>query len=198
MALETQRACLALLTEATGATLSDGPTPAWLLRPGRDECGHQWPLIQTIYADLTGRVLPDTMPPRERRTIDAVLTHPDGSRRLVEIDERQHFTPARGAVLDHYPDDLVLGFDRDLWADRARAATRLPGGGFARPCPPLFPEAGGRHLQRAFRDGLADLLPSAHGWRPTLRIADFEVLDWLHEPDASDRMARLVAPRLAA
>jgi hypothetical protein len=42
----------------------------------------------------------------------------------------------------------------------------------ARPCPPLFPDAGGRHLQRAFRDALADLVPLEHGWLPTLRIAD--------------------------
>lgn len=77
------------------------------------------------------------------------------------------------------------------------AAKRLPGGGFARPCPPLFPDPGGRHLQRAFRDGLADLLPSVHGWRPTLRIADFEVVDWIHAADVADRMAALVGRRLA-
>jgi hypothetical protein len=157
----------------------------------------RWPVVQEIYAALTGGDLPEAMPPRERRTIDAVLTHPDGTRRLVEIDEKQHFTPARTIVLDHYPDDLAVGFDAAEWAARSRAATRLPGGGFARPCPPLFPDAGGRHLQRAFRDGLADLLPSVHGWRPTLRIADFEVRDWLHASDAADRMAVLTGARLA-
>jgi hypothetical protein len=104
--------------------------------------------------------------------------------------------PRHGTPTDHYPDDLPTGFDAAEWAARARAATRLPGGGFARPCPPLFPDAGGRHLQRAFRDGLADLLPSVHGWRPTLRIADFEVVDWLHAPDAANRMATLAGPRL--
>lgn len=196
MALEVQRRSIALLSQVANGEVARGPTPAWLLRPGRDDCGTRWPLVQEIYTALTGRDLPEAMPPRERRTIDAVLTHPDGTRRLVEIDEKQHFTPARAIVLDHYPDDLAPGFDAAEWTARARAATRLPGGGFARPCPPLFPEAGGRHLQRAFRDGLADLLPSVHGWRPTLRIADFEVVDWFHAADAADRMAALVNPRL--
>ncbi len=197
MALEVQRRCIALLSQVADGELAPGPTPAWLLRPGRDDCGTQWPLVREIYTALTGRDLPEAMPPRERRTIDAVLTHPDGTRRLVEIDEKQHFTPPRAVVLDHYPDDLPTGFDAPEWAARARAAKRLPGGGFARPCPPLFPDPGGRHLQRAFRDGLADLLPSVHGWRPTLRIADFEVVDWIHAADVADRMAALVGRRLA-
>lgn len=196
MALEVQRRCIALLSQVADGELAPGPTPAWLLRPGRDDCGTQWPLVREIYTALTGRDLPEAMPPRERRTIDAVLTHPDGTRRLVEIDEKQHFTPP-AVVLDHYPDDLPTGFDAPEWAPRARAAKRLPGGGFARPCPPLFPDPGGRHLQRAFRDGLADLLPSVHGWRPTLRIADFEVVDWIHAADVADRMAALVGRRLA-
>jgi hypothetical protein len=195
--LEVQRRCIELLAQVAGGDLAPGPTAAWLIRPGRDECGIRWPLVQEIYRALTRRELPDVMPPRERRTIDAVLTHLDGSRRLVEIDEKQHFTPARANVLEHYPSDLVTGFDAVTWAERSRTATRLPGGGFARPCPPLFPDSGGRHLQRAFRDGLADLLPSVHGWRPTLRIADFEVVDWLHAEDAEKRMAALVGARLA-
>lgn len=197
MALEVQRRSIELLSQIADGEVAPGPTPPWLLRPGREDCGSRWPLVREIYAALTGGDLPDTMPPRERRSIDAVLTHSDGSRRLVEVDEKQHFTPARAIVLDHYPDDLTTAFDAEVWAARARGATRLPGGGFARPCPPLFPDAGGRHLQRAFRDGLADLLPSVHGWRPTLRIADFEVVDWFHAADATGRMAALLGPRLA-
>jgi hypothetical protein len=58
--------------------------------------------------------------------------------------------------------------------------------------------AGGRHRQRAFRDALADLLPSLHGYAPTLRIADFEVLPWIREPGAATRLWRLIEPRLEA
>ena len=70
--------------------------------------------------------------------------------------------------------------------------TKLRGGGFGRACPPLFPDVGGRHLQRAYRDALADLLPQLHGWAPTLRIGDFEVTSWIHSDDAEDRMADLL------
>lgn len=81
--------------------------------------------------------------------------------------------------------------------DRAkREARRLPGGGFAKPRPPLLPNAGGRHLQRAFRDALADILPVEHGWLPTLRVADFEVESWVWDASAPQRMARLLAARL--
>ena len=61
--------------EVADGEVTDGPTPAWLMRPGRIECGEMWPLVQRIYTTLTSMTLPDTMPSRERRTIDAVLTH---------------------------------------------------------------------------------------------------------------------------
>jgi hypothetical protein len=53
----------------------------------------------------------------------------------------------------------------------------------------------GRHRQRAFRDCLADLLPAIHGFGPTIRIADFEVEDWISSPDAPDRLGDLIADR---
>ena len=137
------------------------------------------------------------MPSRERRSIDAVLTDADGGIRIVEVDEVQHFTPPRARALAHYPPGTGTAFDREEWQRRSAASTKLRGGGFARPCPPLFPDPGGRHLQRAFRDSLADLLPAEHSWRPTLRIGDFEVKDWLHAPDASERMAVLLRNKLS-
>jgi hypothetical protein len=85
---------------------------------------------------------------------------------------------------------------RDL--DRASAAKRrLEGGGFAKPRPPLFPGEGGRHRQRAFRDALADILPAVHGWKRTLRIADFEVKPWLFTAEAPQHMRRLLDQRLS-
>lgn len=135
------------------------------------------------------------MPARERRSIDAILTEATGRPRIVEVDEVQHFSPPRARTLALDPSEAQTAFDQSDWANRSAAATRLRGGGFARPCPPLIPEPGGRHLQRAFRDALADLLPSIHGWVPTLRVGDFEILDWLHADDAADRMAALLDDR---
>ena len=43
---------------------------------------------------------------------------------------------------------------------------------------------------------LADLLPPEHDFEPTLRIADFEVLGWLHGGEAEERMRQLLDARL--
>ena len=45
---------------------------------------------------------------------------------------------------------------------------------------PLFPGEGARHRQRAFRDALTDILAPDYGFAPTLRIAHFEVKDWIN------------------
>jgi hypothetical protein len=195
MALEIQRAVLTLLARCIDGELLDGATPAWLQRPGAAECGGSWSTVRTIYHALTGGELPQEMPPRERRTVDAVLNAPSGSR-IVEVDERQHFTPARAVTLQHYASGSRTAFDRAEWRRRSLSTRRPSGGGFARKCPPLFPDAGGRHLQRAFRDALADLVPLEHCWLPTLRIADWEVAGWIERGDAQRRMANLLEAKL--
>ncbi|WP_435771422.1 hypothetical protein [Nocardioides sp. SYSU DS0651] len=194
MARQVQNRVLDLVEQALGTTLEREVAPAWLKRPGPVECGDRWEVVRAIYTDLTRATLPDEMPPRERRSIDAVLTSiSTGIPRIVEVDEVQHFTPPRARTLRLYPSEVETAFDRGEWSARSAAATRLRGGGFGRPCPPLFPAEGGRHLQRAFRDALADLLPGMHGWAPTLRIGDFEVSDWMHDDEAVGRMKALLA-----
>lgn len=193
MAKEVQNRVLDLIEEALGTQLIREVSPDWLNRPGSAECGTLWPTVQSIYTDLTEADLPDTMPPRESRSIDAVMTDGTGLQRIVEVDEAQHFSPMRARTLALYPDGTVTAFDRELWATRSAATTKLRGGGWGGPRPPLFPDLGGRHLQRAFRDALADLLPGAHGWGPTLRIGDFEVSGWLHQDGAIDQMKSLLA-----
>jgi hypothetical protein len=194
---ELETRVLETLASVTDAELLDGSaTPRWLIRPGIVECATAWDTVAAIYRRLTDMELPSTMPARERRRVDAVLYHRDESWRLVEVDESQHFTSFRASTLREYPVGTPLAFDRALWLRRSEAELRLPGGGFARPCPPLFPGDGGRHSQRAFRDALADLLPPAHGWRPTLRIGYFEVEPWIWGPRAESRMASFVHQRL--
>ncbi|WP_210504526.1 hypothetical protein [Nocardioides xinjiangensis] len=195
MARQLQNRVLDLVDDVLSTTVRREVAPDWLRRPGAVEWRQAWPTVQAIYRELTGGTLPDTMPPRERRSIDAVLSSPDGVERIVEVDEVQHFTPPRAKAFALYPPGTALAFDRVVWTERAAATARLPGGGFARPCPPLLPAAGGRHLQRAFRDALADLLPLQHGWAPTLRIGDFEVRTWLADDDAPERMEALLAAK---
>jgi hypothetical protein len=194
MPKEIEYAIVGLVTDVLGASTS--ATPEWLVRPGRVECGDRWPLVCTIYSELTGLELPDEMRKVERRTVDAVLVLPGSPPRILEVDEKQHFNAYRSATLRHYKDDVPLAFDADVWIARSDAKLKLEGGGFGRPMPPLFPSDGGRHRQRAFRDALTDILAPRYGFAPTLRIADFEVKDWINQPDRADRMRQLLSERM--
>jgi hypothetical protein len=193
-----EQAALRLVVEVLGCGLGD--TPQWLQRPGRAECGQYWALVCGIYARMTGLELPEVMPPRERRRVDAAIVSPGEPPRIFEFDESQHFNAHRAATLRLYPRDLELAFPHETWLAASEASTRKPSltGGWGRAKPPLFPEPGGRHLQRAFRDALADVLPSVHGWAPTLRIADFEVESWIHGSDAQRLMDTLLQGRLTS
>ena len=90
--------------------------------------------------------------------------------RIIEVDEVQHFTTARGETFDHYPSDTPLGFDdteyRDLittWHPKADRA-------FAHKVSTDFPQVGGRQAQRAYNDALRDLLAPVFTHHPVIRI----------------------------
>jgi hypothetical protein len=136
------------------------------------------------------------MPPRERREVDGLIGGRGQPLRLIEVDEQQHFNEFRARTLSAYPTDVPLGFPRDLWLEASNKGRLIGPPGYARPKPPLFPMDGGRHRQRAFRDALADLVPPVHGYAPTLRIADFEVLPWIYERGASSRLRKLLEHRI--
>jgi hypothetical protein len=194
MPLELQNVVIDQVLRSTRAAIHQ--TPSWLIRPGISECGSEWALICRIYNSLTGLTLPEAMRAIERRTVDLVFQI-DGARpRILEVDERQHFNEFRLTTLKQYPPGVPVAFDIGEWERACRAKTKLEGGGFAAPKPPLFPGEGGRHRQRAFRDALCDLLPPLHGYLPTLRIAEFEVRDWIFTPTAPARMDQLLRQRL--
>lgn len=199
MQRELERTVVAVVEEALNCELRDGreATPTWLMRPGILECGTRWKLVRSIYTELTGLQLPDAMPPSESRNVDGVLEIAGTPMRILEVDERQHFNQPRALTLRQYPASLALGFPRDLWLQRSAASRRKLTGtsDFDSPRPPLFPEPGGRHQQRAFRDALTDLLPELHGWAPTVRIAYFEVRGWINGPTAVARMRELLQAR---
>jgi hypothetical protein len=136
--------------------------------------------------------LKEEMPPKESRRVDGILRCEGFDPRIVEFDESQHFNRYRGTTIDQYPVELRLAFDREAWIGHSQDEPRQKSGGWAKPKPPLFDGPGGRHLQRAFRDALADILPPGHGFAPTLRIADFEVNHWINAADAPQRMSELL------
>jgi hypothetical protein len=192
---ELQAAVVPLVARILGAKLI--ATPPWLLRPAAIECGGRWERVCAIYRELTGRDLPETMPSRETRRVDAVLDTGDGSPRVLEVDETQHFNRYRALTLRGYPKDALIAFPTNRWISQSEKKTRVEGGGFGKPRPPLFPAEYGRHAQRAFRDMLADLVPPEHGYKPTLRIGDFEVFTWIYTKEAETRMRELLDERLA-
>lgn len=191
MPLKIQKAVLDLVAKVTGGTF-ETKTPEWLNRPGMSECGERWQLVCRIYRELTDSDLPEMMPLRESRKLDGILKCANSNQRIVEVDESQHFNCYRGMTLRLYPAESPLAFDRETWTEHSQGEPPQKSGRWAKPCPPLFPNAGGRHLQRAFRDMLADILPPDYGFLPTIRIADFEVKDWIKTECAHAKMKELL------
>jgi hypothetical protein len=80
--------------------------------------------------------LPPEMPPRERRSVDAVLERPGEPPRIVEVDEKQHFNRYRAMTIRAYPRELEVAFDKAAWLAACDRKKRLEGGGFGKPKPP--------------------------------------------------------------
>lgn len=196
MARILEKKVISLVSQVLEAKI-DPSTPEWLKRPGRIESRASWSLVCKLYKALEDSGLPEVMPLGEWRKVDAIIRVNDNSWRVLEFDEKQHFNRYRAETLCIYAANVPLAFPASAWLEQSMAKRRLEQGNFARPRPPLFPGLNGRHRQRAFRDALCDILPLEHGFGPTLRIADFEVRDWIDAPNAASRMRDFLAKRLA-
>jgi very-short-patch-repair endonuclease len=88
---------------------------------------------------------------------------------IVEVDEIQHFTSDRLLTLELYPPDAHLAFDPNEY--RALIRTWSPVADNYRAAKPAvdFPRPGGRRTQRAYFDGVRDLVAPSFGWT-VLRI----------------------------
>jgi hypothetical protein len=171
------------------------PTPAWMIRPGRKECGRRWVLVQNIYETSLAWSCRRPCRPGNAGVWTLSSTSAVSLRECSSSTRSSTSTPTapRPCVSTR---GVSYWRSQELWIQRSEQKRRLEGGGFARPKPPLFPCNGGRHRERAFRDALADILPMVPGWLPTLRMADFEVQSWIHGPEATQRMDQLLGQRL--
>ncbi len=77
---------------------------------------------------------------------------------IVEFDENQHFPRARLVTLANYPAQIAVGFEILRWQELCRAIDAVDD-------TPID-----RDERRAWYDTLRDLLPTVHGFKPTVRL----------------------------
>ena len=77
---------------------------------------------------------------------------------IVEFDESQHFSRPRMVSLSLYPFDFNAGFPLSCWRELCLEINAMDDD------PP------DRDERRAWYDALRDLVPSMHGFRPTVRL----------------------------
>jgi hypothetical protein len=109
--------------------------------------------IRTALGDLRGHhdfIKSAQMPP-----CDYFISNPPF---IVEFDENQHFSRARLVTLANYPVNAVIGFPISRWRELCRAIDAKDDEPFD------------RDERRAWYDTLRDLLPSVHGFGPTVRL----------------------------
>jgi hypothetical protein len=193
---ELERRVVTLVTSILSAH-ADEETPEWLMRPGRAECGDLWPLLTDTYRCLTDKALPDLMPRKERRQIDAVIVVPGRPPFILEVDETQHFNKYRAQTLDSYPPDVRVAFPVNAWRQRSRMKERLEGGRFGAPKPPLFPGEKAGTSNGHSGTCSATLCHRATATARRFGSGTSEVEDWIHGPQAADRMRELLSERIA-
>ena len=71
---------------------------------------------------------------------------------IVEYDERQHFTRSRAISLASYPNDICLGFDKQIWAQKSDAISAHDN------------DPKDRDERRAFYDSIRDIEGYRNGW----------------------------------
>jgi len=106
---------------------------------------------------------------------------------ILEFDESQHFSRARLIALNQYPEQLSLGFSLIYWQELCREID-------AKDDMPID-----RDERRAWYDSLRDLVPLAHGFKPTVRVYSGE-FPWCsldpHTAQGLQEFSRLLGPRL--
>lgn len=86
---------------------------------------------------------------------------------IIEYDERQHFSQARYVSLSAYPEDIILGYDKELWMKACKDIRAKDN----------FPK--NRDEIRAFYDSVRDIECAKHGYR-LVRIMHGQ-FDWRSE-----------------
>ncbi len=127
--------------------------PAYPEAYSHTSIGNQLEQIRAALCDFRGRrdfIKSAQVPPCDYYVSDPVF--------ILEFDESQHFSRARLVTLSHYPYNVALGFPLSRWQALCREID-------ARDDEPID-----RDERRAWYDTLRDLVPTLHGFRPTVRL----------------------------
>ncbi len=128
----------------------------WSARPedyASTPIGSRLRQIRTALGDLRGHrnfIKSTQVPP-----CDYFLTDPPF---ILEFDESQHFSRPRLVALHNYPENTPIGFSISRWRDLCSEIDAKDDEPFD------------RDERRAWYDTLRDLVPSIHGFRPTVRV----------------------------
>lgn len=168
---------IALVAEVLGVPAERRAQFDWLInKPTPEHFGVHYPKILNLFEQLGGDE--DGLLGKADGYLIPDAYFPEPYHLIFEFDELQHFTAPRQMTLTLYPADVPLAFDREqylrLCAEHHEPALRKGTDRFRRKTTD-FPFVNGRAAQRAFFDTFRDWLPTLHGLRPTLRIAEFEV-----------------------
>ena len=172
---------IALVEEVLGAPAERRAQFDWLInKPSPAHFGQYYPRIVNLFEKMDGDWAGLSTKADGHLTPDAYFPAPYNF--IFEFDELQHFTAFRQTTLEVYPEDLALGFNRRVYLQlclkHQERAIQKGTDRFRRKTAD-FPFINGRAAQRAFFDTFRDWLPSLHGLKPTLRLAEFEVADIL-------------------
>jgi hypothetical protein len=173
---------IALIEEVLGVRAQRRAQFDWLInKPLAEHFGEHYPMVIDLFeqmggdrgglfAKVDGYLIPDAY-------------FPEPYHFIFEFDELQHFTVFRQQTLVRYPEDLLLAFNRPQYiqfcVEYHESAIQKGTERFRRKTAD-FPFVNGRAAQRAFFDTFRDVLPPLHGLRPTLRFAEFEVVEILN------------------
>ena len=193
---------IALVAEVLGVPAERQAQFDWLRnKPTPEHFGDCYPKILHLFEELGGDK--DGLFAKADGYLTPDAYFPEPCHFIFEFDELQHFTAPRQKTLTLYPADVPLAFNRREYlrfcAQHHDSALRKGTDRFRRKTAD-FPFLNGRAAQRAFFDTFRDWLPPLYGFRPTLRIAEFEVADILRGElvgkAARDHLAALLEQRL--
>jgi hypothetical protein len=193
---------IALVAEVLGVPAERQAQFDWLRnKPTPEHFGDCYPKILHLFEELGGDK--DGLFAKADGYLTPDAYFPEPCHFIFEFDELQHFTAPRQKTLTLYPADVPLAFNRREYlrfcAQHHDSALRKGTDRFRRKTAD-FPFLNGRAAQRAFFDTFRDWLPPLYGFRPTLRIAEFEVADILRGElvgkAARDHVAALLEQRL--